>query len=88
MDNVLLCIPLKTPMVCNPSPLPNRCNDVAILSCTGTVTLKRIYSFLKYVSNLSLKNLNVVYVTRVRFLNSFSVHEPNSNRSTKPNILS
>jgi hypothetical protein len=75
-------------MVCNSSLLPNRCNDIAIISYTDSITLKRVFSIFKYGSNLSHKTLNVVYVTHVGFLNELSVHEPNSDRSTKPNILS
>ena len=67
-------------MFCNSSPLPNLCNDIAILSCTETITLERVSTFFKYGPNLSHKKLNVVYVTLVRFLNSFSVHERNNNQ--------
>ena len=44
--------------------------------------------FLKYGPNLLHKNLNVIYVTRVHFLNSLSVHKPNNIWSTNYAIRS
>jgi hypothetical protein len=64
------------------SPLPNLYNDIATLSCTGTITLKRVSSFFKYRLNLSHKSLKVLYLTRVRSLNSLSVHDSNNKHFT------
>ena len=59
-DNVLLWTPYKSLMLCHPSSLPKLCNDIAIISWTGTVTLKQVSYFLKYGPNLSHKTLNVI----------------------------
>lgn len=39
---------------------PNLCNNIAILSCTGTVSLKYVSSFLKYGPNLSHKKYTCI----------------------------
>ena len=47
-----------------------------------------VSSFFKYMPNLSHKNLKVLYVTRIRFLNSLSVHYPNNKCFINPDIRS
>ena len=42
----------------------------------------------KHGPNFLYKNLKVLYFTRVRFLNSLSVHVPNNKRFTNPDIRS
>ena len=79
-DNVLLWTPYKSLMLCHPSSLPKLCNDIAIISWTGTVTLKQVSYFLKYGSNLSHKTLNVIRTCYSRsFPNFFS---PSTNPTT------
>lgn len=41
--NVLLQTSYKSRIFCSPLPLPNLCNDIAILSCTSMETLKRVF---------------------------------------------
>jgi hypothetical protein len=45
--------------------------------------LKMSIFFFEYELDLSQKNLNVMYFTRVCFLNSFFVHEPNNKQNYK-----
>lgn len=87
-DNMFLWTPYKAPMFCSPSPLPNICNDIATFPSTNTITLSYVSFLFKYMPNLSHKTLKILYFSWVYFLNSLSIHNPNTKYSTNPNIHS